>query len=139
MVITMGYTKKEFPALFTLITALLVLWSVSAYSAGLKDPESTEVTLKSKIKITVAADEAGQQEQKKVYIQIITDKGRFYILPDTTVSKGGKMISMEKLPVPCKARITYQPLRRNSGNALKIEITAVLKGASTEWSQPAPE
>lgn len=140
MVIIMVNIKKGFPALLTLVVSLLVLWSVQAYGAELSGPESKEITIQSKMKMAVASGEPGQHGQKSYEMTIYTNSEGFYILSDTTViNTRGKTISMEQLPVPCKARVTYQPLRRNRGNALKIEITAVLKGASTNWYIPVAD
>jgi hypothetical protein len=140
MVITMGYIKKEFPALVTMVVVLLVFWSMPACGAERNGPESKEITIQNKTKAAVAPDEPGQKGQQRFEMTIYTDEGPFYILSDTTViNKSGKMISMDNLPTPCKARITYQPLRRNSGNALKIEITEILKGASTAWYKPTAD
>ena len=140
MVINMRYTKKDILVLFTLVVSLLVVWSVPASGAELKGPESKETIIQAKTKDAVAPAVPGQNAQQSFEMTIFTNNERFYILSDTTVIDGkGKMISMDKLPVHCKAKITFQPLSRDIGNALKIEIIAVLKGASTEWYKPDEE
>ena len=46
---------------------------------------------------------------------------------------------MRELPVPCEAKIQYQPVKYDDPTALKIVVKNIFPGASTDWSTPLPE
>ena len=71
---------------------------------------------------------------------ILTSEQRFLITEQTKIlDSNGKEMTIRDLPVPCKAKILYQPLTNNDPNVLKIIISQVLPGASTAWPSPVSE
>jgi hypothetical protein len=71
---------------------------------------------------------------------ILTSEQRFLITEQTKIlDSNGKEMTIRDLPVPCKAKILYQPLTNNDPNVLKIIISQVLPRASTAWPSPVSE
>jgi len=72
---------------------------------------------------------------------ILTSGQRFIITEKTKLlsSRGKKKISIEDLPVPCKAEILYSPAPNHDPYALKIHVIQALPGATTDWPTPLPE
>ena len=64
----------------------------------------------------------------------------FLVTESTEVvdSKGNPM-ELEKMPVPCTARIDYEPGRLNNPFAWRIVYKGPLSGAKTAWSAPIKE
>ena len=129
---------KGFP--FTVSVALLLF----AMCLGVEPPavqaqteHAITTTIQSKVRGPLPAAEPNQKEAAGIRsVDIVTGSGRFHITSATEVVKGGNLISMDDLAVPCEARIVYQPLRRNDPNALKIEVKKILAGATKKWAKP---
>ena len=78
--------------------------------------------------------------QSKDFNIIRTLKNRFAITLETEIiDRSGKVFTLQSLPVPCEAEVTYRPYKYGDDYALKIVIRKVMPGASTNWSQPMPE
>ena len=78
-------------------------------------------------------------ESKDIY-SIIASKKLFRITPKTRLfDPHGKEITIRELPVPCSAKIQYQPVKYDDPTALKIVVMDIFPGASTSWSTPLPE
>ena len=78
-------------------------------------------------------------ESKDIY-SIIASKKLFRITPKTRLfDPHGKEITIRELPVPCNAKIQYQPVKYDDPTALKIVVMDIFPGASTSWSTPLPE
>lgn len=72
---------------------------------------------------------------------ILTSGQRFIITEKTKLlsANGKEEISIEDLPVPCKAEILYSPAPNRDPYALKILVIQALPGATTDWPAPVPE
>ena len=78
-------------------------------------------------------------ESKDIY-SIIASKKLFRITAKTKLfDPNGKEITIRELPVPCNAKIQYQPVKYDDPTALKIVVEDIFPGASTSWSTPLPE
>jgi len=78
-------------------------------------------------------------ESKDIY-SIIASKKLFQITAKTKLfDPNGKEITMRELPVPCEAKIQYQPVKYDDPTVLKIVVKNIFPGASTDWSTPLPE
>lgn len=78
-------------------------------------------------------------ESKDIY-SIIASKKLFRITAKTKLfDPNGKDITIRELPVPCEAKIQYQPVKYDDPTALKIVVKNIFPGASTDWSTPLPE
>ena len=78
-------------------------------------------------------------ESKDRY-SIIASKKLFRITTKTEVfGPNGKEITMRELPVPCEAKVQYQPVKYDEPRVLKIVVKNIFPGASTGWSTPLPE
>ena len=78
-------------------------------------------------------------ESKDRY-SIIASKKLFRITTKTEVfGPNGKEITMRELPVPCEAKVQYQPVKYDEPRVLKIVVKNIFPGASTDWSTPMPE
>lgn len=128
------------PVFFFLIC--LALGAMKAWSAGTPAPATKSVVttiLSKKARKQPVSRETGNPPFFRG-VSILTRGGRFFVIPSTRVfSQLGKEIGMEKLPVPCKARLWYEPLPNNNPNVVRIEILQVLPGASTAWALPQPQ
>jgi len=97
-------------------------------------------TIERKIRVSVQRAEPGSNEPPGWAMLLVTSSGPYDIIEETKVEDAaGKEISMDSLPVPCQAEITYQPLRNYQKNALKIAVKTILPKASTKWSAPLPQ
>ena len=52
------------------------------------------------------------------------------------VDSKGRAMELEKMPVPCSARIEYEPGRLNNPFVWRIVYKGPLSGAKTAWSEP---
>jgi hypothetical protein len=73
--------------------------------------------------------------------RIFASKQFYRVTRETEVFDAeGKQLSLQALPVPCRAKVRYVPARAGQmPEALRIVITEVLQGATTAWKMPAPE
>ena len=71
---------------------------------------------------------------------VLTPKTRFRVTRKTKIFNiRGKRISVRQLPVPCKAKIRYEPSPYIDPQALVIRVTQVFPGATANWKPPLPE
>jgi len=71
---------------------------------------------------------------------IMTDRGNFRVMLETEVAnRKDQPMELADLPVPCKATIYYQSIKRKSPIVWLIVYKGKLKGAKTTWSPPIPE
>jgi hypothetical protein len=78
-------------------------------------------------------------ESKDIY-SIIASKKLYQITPKTKIfSPNGMEIPLHELPVPCEAKVQYEPVTYDDPTALKIVVKNIFPGASTDWSIPLPE
>ncbi|MBU4443914.1 hypothetical protein KJ656_02375, partial [bacterium] len=78
--------------------------------------------------------------ESKDICSIIASKRLFRITTQTKVfGPNGKEITIRDLPVPCEAKVQYEPLQYDDPTALKIVVKNIFPGASTDWSTPLPE
>jgi hypothetical protein len=78
--------------------------------------------------------------ESKTRHSIIAAKKRFRITAMTKIfGINGGEITIGELPVPCEAKVQYHPVTYGDPKTLKIVVTDVLPGASTNWSTPMPE
>ncbi|WP_028581425.1 hypothetical protein [Desulfogranum japonicum] len=67
---------------------------------------------------------------------VIAEQTRYELLETTTyVNKQGVEITPDTLPVPCKARISFQILSNGTRNLLSLKVLRKLSGATTNWSE----
>jgi hypothetical protein len=73
--------------------------------------------------------------------RIVGNKESYRVTRETEVFDAqGKKLSLEALPVPCRAKVQYLPSRLGMmPEALRIVVTEVLQGATTKWKMPSPE
>jgi hypothetical protein len=96
---------------------------------------TTNIT--AKIQYVYPSGDPGSKEQVNNFSPVVieTDALLFNIVENTTITNPtGKKIPIEKLPVPCKADITYQNINGNNPNVLKIKVLTIYKGSTTKWS-----
>ncbi len=120
-----------------LVILLLLLWPASLMAA---DYVGVTAVIDKKIKhnlgMIVAEDEEGSSEE----IYLTSDKGDFIIDANTKiVNKRGETISINRLAVPCEARIMYQPQEKRNSKAKQIKILRTLPKAQSTWPKPMPE
>ncbi|MBU0730212.1 MAG: hypothetical protein KKA70_10755 [Proteobacteria bacterium] len=99
-------------------------------------------TIEQKVKLDPAVGSfvLGREASSVARQSIVADGRRYYITAKTElISNSGSRLSMESLPVPCKALIHYQPLQNNDPNAVKIVVQSVNQGASILWETPGPQ
>ena len=71
---------------------------------------------------------------------IFTAGQRFLITDSTSVfDAGGNQMEANDLPVPCKARIYYQPTMNGDPVALKIVVRRIIPVPSTSLPPPTPQ
>jgi len=71
---------------------------------------------------------------------IMTERGNFRVLFDTeVVNSKDQPMELADLPVPCKATIYYQSIKRKDSIVLRIVYKGKLRGAKTAWSAPIPK
>jgi hypothetical protein len=71
---------------------------------------------------------------------IVASKRRFEIMRETRIlDRRGREISIQNLPVPCKAQVDYETFSFGDPIAIKILIKKVFPGASTDWADSMPE
>lgn len=122
--ISRGYLIEAMACIF-ILQAYLVLGAVAVLAENrTKHPTKTvSVTIKSK---------NGNA--------IITAGQRFLITDSTGVfDAGGNQMEANDLPVPCKARICYQPIMNGDPVALKIVVRRIIPDPSTALPQPLPQ
>jgi hypothetical protein len=73
--------------------------------------------------------------------KVIRTKNIDFVVIDSTevVDAKGKLMSLEALPVPCRATIQYEPGRLNNHLVWRVIFRAALPGATTAWSPPREE
>lgn len=86
------------------------------------------------------AEQGSIKERADQAVAIVADMIRMSIIDKTIVKKAdGTLIDFNELPVPCQARIVYQPLRGEGKNVLELQIIKSLPGATTGWKTPGPQ
>jgi hypothetical protein len=130
---------------YVYVLFLLVFASLGIPASGFGDSseqENVSAEITQKMQRILVLDESPEIEVTETRaLQSIVASGAIYnIIKETAVYIGDKeQITMDNLPVPCKATITYQPLRNNARNAIRIDILKIYPGASIHWTPPAPE
>jgi hypothetical protein len=77
---------------------------------------------------------------QKTPVDILANKGRFFVTPTTViVDEDGVPIALKDFLVPCKAVVYYESKKMRDSKAVKIEVKEVLLGASKAWTPGAPE
>ena len=79
-------------------------------------------------------------ESKRVD-HLITDEGGPFLVNESSEifdNLGGK-ITLEKLPVPCRAKIEHEPISKGDPLAYRINVVQTLPGATTAFPPPLPE
>ena len=129
--------KGEFLSVILFIVAVSVLCgsALSVANERLQISEKSTLTvINNKIRGPLLLSEGGEkQDHISRKMSILASEQRFDIIEETEVLMGDKKISMDDLPVPCRAQIIYQPLRKYNANVLQIKVLKVLAGASTRW------
>ena len=71
---------------------------------------------------------------------ITVENGPFLVNESSEIfdNLGGK-ITLEKLPVPCRARIEHEPISKGDPLAYRINVVQTLPGATTAFPPPLPE
>lgn len=129
---------KKVSLILWLGIVLTVLGSPAINHAQEEPRELT--TIERKIRVSMQDGEPGSNEPPRWAMFLVTSSGPYNIIEETKVEDAaGKEISMDSLPVPCQAEITYQPLRNYQKNALEIAVKTNLPKASTKWSAPLPQ
>jgi hypothetical protein len=71
---------------------------------------------------------------------IRTAKSRFAIMGWTQIfSIDGRAIRLRDLPIPCKAKLTYEPMPYNDPRVIEIRVKEVFPGATANWTAPLPK
>lgn len=134
-----GPRRISIPVWFCMLSLVL---GATAWGKGIPEPkgEKTVTTIISKqARPKPVSPEIGNPPFTPG-VSILTTGGRFLLIPATRVfTRGGKEIEMGQLPVPCQARLWYQPLPDNNPNVLQIQVLKSLPGASTAWAVPQPQ
>ena len=113
-----------------LIQALIFIW-VTCLLIGPKETVAEEIPKEFQPSSCVKI-------QGKTRDAVLASNMRFLITAQTRVfNHHGQEISIRALPVPCNAKVTYQPKRNSDPEALGIVVTQVLPGATTEWTSPS--
>lgn len=73
--------------------------------------------------------------------KIVASKKFYRVTRETEVfDSTGAKLTLKALPVPCRAKVRYLPSRLGMmPEALRIVVTEVLPGATTQWKMPPPE
>jgi len=107
----------------------LVLLSIGVGSANAQAPESMFTTT---VQVVI-------QEKTKAEV-FAQGNMRFSITPLTKIVKGKAWpLTISSLPVPCKAKIQFQPTQNEGPRAIKITVLNLLPGASSDRWGPSPE
>ncbi len=133
--------KFLFTILFIVAVSMLLCSAVSLAGEKLNiNEKSIHALINKKIRGPLLLPE-GREKQVRVSrkMTILASEQRFNIIEETEILMGGNKISMDDLPVPCKALIIYQPLRKNNANILQIKVLKVLAGATGRWPDQQPE
>ncbi|MFA6499482.1 MAG: hypothetical protein WCV64_09175 [Desulfurivibrionaceae bacterium] len=109
-------------------------------------PVEIIATVGEKYRLNITMPHWGRPEQGSIpgradqAVAIVVDSVRMSIIDKTIVKKAdGTLIDFNEMPVPCQARIVYQPLRGEGKNVLEIQIINPLSGATTRWNTPGPQ
>lgn len=120
------------------IVLTMLLYPVVCFSQEAQPIETT--TIERKMLVIMDSSEPGQKAQTTRNMTLDTSAGPYYIIDETKVlDAAGKESTMDALPVPCEAEITYQPLKGHRKNALQIAVKSILPKASPKWSDPLPQ
>lgn len=131
--------KLRFVLFYLAILSLAAPNIALAAEQGIKSVVA-EVTLKKRTPLVMSSfqEEGDSQERRKSFVA----SGSLYeVINETEVFLGekGTRILIDDLPVPCKAKIVYQPLRKNRRNALQVYVLKVYSGASASWPENQPQ
>ncbi len=133
-----SFRKEHLLAVCLVIVLVILCYPVAGFSQEVQPSETT--TIERKILVNMVSSEPGEKEQTRRSMTLLTPLGPYYIIDETKVlDAAGKEITMDALPVPCEAEITYQPLKRYGKNALQIAVKSLLPKASQKWSDPLPQ
>ena len=96
-------------------------------------------------------DSKASEEESEMYSSVLI-KGKYidailaykdmrYTVTQLTkiFDSSGNEMTIADLPVPCRAKIYSQPQVYNDQIAVKIIITEIMPGATTDWYVPMPE
>ncbi len=120
-----------------LVVAVWMIASVSLPDAAAQDEASRPAFPAARIL---------SARQAEVTIDIKTPEGirvgvdRYLVTPATLIVTGdGEEVAYENLPVPCTARLFFEPSLYRDPEVLKIQVISVALGAGTDWSPVLPE
>ena len=140
MVKKMPSINNKFSKFLLIVTVVLTLCSARVFAQKEKQPVYPQVTavITAKYKGVVPGPIEEQPGIERGVGIIVS--GLRYALTDTTSVVGitGEPITMNALPIPCEAIITYQPIKRNNPNVIKIILKNVIAGATTAWTVERP-
>ena len=73
--------------------------------------------------------------------QMIRTKYMNFLVKESTevVDRKGNRMELAEMPVPCKAKLQYEPGKVNNRIVWRIVYKRPLSGAKTAWSAPIPE
>lgn len=113
---------------------LLLLWPAIGLAANFS---SMSAIIDKKVQWSAGMVVAQDGPSDRVTIMV---EGKPYNLTDATViiDRQGKKISIDRLAVPCEARIMYQPLPKGPVVS-QITVRRTMPGASAAWPAPPPE
>ena len=76
----------------------------------------------------------------RTQVSVLINGSRYAVLPEATVvDSRGQAMTMDSLPVPCEATITYEPEKLADPGILRIELRRVLPGATAAWPPALPD
>jgi len=97
----------------------------------------------------VVSGEKTVREYQPSSLMVVESKDRYSIIASRKLFRitaktklfdpNGKEITIRELPVPCEAKVQYQPGKYDDPTALKIVVKDIFPGASTDCSTPLPE
>lgn len=133
-----SFRKKQLLTVCLGVVLAMLVYPVMGFS---QEEQLSETTIiERKILVIMESSEPSQKAQTTKSMTLMTAAGPYFIVGETKVlDAAGKEITMDALPVPCEAEITYQPLKRYRKNALTITVKTILPNASPKWSDPLPQ
>jgi hypothetical protein len=125
----MQKTPKKHLIKITALTLISLTWAFNMSHTSAEEKSTKEYQPRALMVV----------ESKDIY-SIIASKKLYQITAKTKIfSPNGMEIPLRELPVPCEAKVQYEPVTYDDPTALKIVVKNIFPGASTDWSIPLPE